>query len=261
MNKISLFLVSLFSFFSVQSQDIPYKVRPITDGAITLSTGIIGLIGYEYILRGKEPLDSSFVVTLSPEDVNKFDRGATQYFNNVVPFDDIALYTTLLLPASLIADRSIRSQAGKIGLLYLETMGVMGIAYTWGVGFTNRIRPYVYNPNVQLEKKLEEGTKNSFYAGHPAAAATASFFLAKVYHDFHPDSKLTRFLWAGAVVPPATVAYLRYRNGQHFFSDILFGIPLGAFIGIIIPHLHKKKELKNLSIQPLPSGARVSLKF
>lgn len=118
----------------------------------------------------------------------------------------------------------------------------MGIAYTWGVGFTNRIPPFVYNPNVPLEKKLEEGTKSSFYAGHPAAAATASFFLVKVYHDFHPESKFTGFLWAGAIVPPATVGYLRYRNGQHYFSDILFGIPLAAFIGIMIPICIKRKS-------------------
>lgn len=263
--KVLLLLISLqlsFNFSKAQSTS-PYKTSFKVDAPIIIGSAGLSFLGLK-MLRKKEYLDSAFVATLTPEDVNSFDRGAARNYSETSGFySDLALFSSFLVPVSLIVDKEIRSDALQIGVLYLETMGIMANAYTWGVSFTKRIRPYVYNPEAPFEKKLGRGTTNSFYAGHPAAAAAATFFAAKVFSDYHPNSRLRPYIWAGALVPPAIVAYYRYADGQHFPTDILVGIPLGAAIGIIVPHLHKRKNSK-VSLIPVHSyysGLVLNIKF
>ena len=57
-------------------------------------------------------------------------------------------------------------------------------------------------------------------------------------------------LWTAASVPPALVGYFRYRNGQHFPTDIIAGLPIGVALGILIPEIHKRKKDSNISIIP-----------
>ena len=66
-------------------------------------------------------------------------------------------------------------------------MSITGLLYTGSVYITNRYRPYVYSSESTIEQR--GGAKNSFYAGHVALVATSTFFMAKVYGDYHPDSK------------------------------------------------------------------------
>ena len=55
-------------------------------------------------------------------------------------------------------------------------------------------------------------------------------------------------LWSGAVLIPATAAYLRVQSGKHFPTDVMAGYAVGAAIGWLVPHLHKTKT--PLSIAP-----------
>ena len=246
-----IILAHIFCSQSVAQSGGPYKLRLGIDLPVT-----VGLAGASYFglqhLRDKKRIDSALVASLTPDDVNKFDRGATRQNSKTSGTNsNIALYSSFLLPLVIIADKSIRSDALKIGALYLETMSVMANAYTWGVSSTKRIRPYVYNPDVPWKQRTGRGAYNSFFAGHPASAAASTFFAAKVFSDYHPHSRLRPYIWVAAVIPPSIIGYYRYRQGQHFPTDILVGIPLGAVIGIIIPHLHKKSNKTNLSIYPV----------
>jgi membrane-associated phospholipid phosphatase len=49
---------------------------------------------------------------------------------------------------------------------------------------------------------------------------------------------------------------MRHRAGQHFPSDILLGITQGTLTGILVPHFHKNKLIKdpNLSLMPYSDG-------
>lgn len=253
MKKVFCFLTLFTLLLPVYPQG-PYKLNPWIDIPVTVGGAGLSFLGLRY-LRDKPYLDSAYVASLKPEDINRFDRGATRHNGkNDGLYSDIALFSSFALPLFLVSDKEIRSDALKVGFLYVETMAIMANAYVWGVGTTNRKRPYVYNPDVPFEKKLKRGTTNSFFAGHPAAAAASTFFFAKVFSDYHPESKLKNIFWATAVIPPAIVAYYRYKDGQHFPTDILVGIPLGAAIGIIVPHLHKVKNKSNLSVYPSPGG-------
>jgi membrane-associated phospholipid phosphatase len=261
MKKIISFIIFYRLFIPVFSQD-PYKLKGLIDGPIIIGGMASSYVGLEYYLKEKPHLDSAFVAGLKPTDINRFDRGATKYFDGKAnrTYADAALFSSFAIPLFLTADKAIRSDALKVGILYAETMTIMANVYVWGVGTSTRIRPYVYNPEVPLSSKLGSRTRDSFFAGHPAAAAASTFFFAKVFSDYHPDSKLRYVFWSAAVIPPSIVAYFRYKEGQHFPTDILAGIPIGAAIGILVPHCHKIKN-KNVSLFPTPGGVGMKYKL
>lgn len=260
--KKTVFLIFFLYAFTTPGQS-PYKLKPAIDFPVTVALMPLNLAGLR-ALRDKPHLDSAEVAGLRPEDVNKFDRGATHNFSHsrYSKFSDAALFISLGAPFLMAINKNVRKDALKIGFLYIETMALMGNAYVWGVSAFHRKRPYVYNPDIPLREKLGRGTTNSFFAGHPAAAACAAFFAAKVFNDCNPDSKLRKVFWGAAVIPPAIVGYLRYKDGQHFPTDILTGIPIGAAIGILVPHLHKvSRKSETTDFFPYPGGLGMIHRF
>jgi len=242
-----LLLINIFNLSFAQT--CPYRVRAIDVISIPVAGGL-SYLGLKE-LRAKPRLDSAYVVTLSPEDVNAFDRGAARNNQSIAgTYSDAALYTAIALPFLTLVDKNIRHDGLKIITLYFETMGAMGVIYTWGVSQTRRKRPYVYNSEVEMEKRTGKGALNSFFAGHPAAAAASTFFAAKVLHDYYPDMKHEWIIWTAASIPPALVGYFRYQNGQHFPTDIIAGLPIGIALGILIPEIHKRRKDSNVSIIP-----------
>jgi membrane-associated phospholipid phosphatase len=227
----------------------PWVTYPII--GVGLVTNYFGI----QFLKSKPGIDPALLTTYGPEDVNAFDRGATRQHTADKAYRDMKISDWLLngsfvLPLALLADKNIKSDALKVGVILLESSAIMANAYSWGVGHVNRIRPYVFNPQEDPLRRIRRGSFNSFYGGHAAASAMATFFAVKVYHDYNPGSKLTPWLYGVALIPPAAVAYFRYTSGMHFPSDLIVGIAAGAFIGTIVPHLHKAKN-NGLSIYPV----------
>lgn len=163
---------------------------------------------------------------------------------------DISLAGTFIFPGLLIIDKHVRKDALKVGIVFLTTMSIMSNVYSWGVGHIDKYRPYVYNPEESFTRRMRNGSRNSFYGGHAAAAASVSYFAVKVFHDYHPGHKLTPWLFGAAILPPAIVGYYRYKAGMHFPSDMIAGIAFGAALGIVIPQLHKPRY-KNISLYPI----------
>lgn len=230
-----------------------YRVKPWIDVPI-IAVGLVSNYFGVRVLKGKKGLDSATAVSLTPEHINKFDRGASlqdpAYAKTAMKLSDVALTGTFIFPALLALDKNVRHDGLKVGVVFLTTMSAMSNVYSWGVGHIDKYRPYVYNPNESLSRRMRRGSRNSFYGGHAAAAASVSFFAAKVFHDYHPGHKLTPYLFGAALIPPAVVGYYRYKAGMHFPTDLLAGIGVGAAIGIIVPQLHKPRH-KNISFYPL----------
>ena len=138
-----------------------------------------------------------------------------------------------------------------MALLYLESMSVTGLLYTGSVFINDRYRPYAYNPNVPMSKRVRGGAKNSFFAGHVALVGTSTFFMAKVYSDYHPESKMRWVFFGLAGLATGTTGYLRYKAGEHFVSDVIIGTMVGTLSGVLIPHWHKNKKANDrLSLVP-----------
>ena len=109
-------------------------------------------------------------------------------------------------------------------------------------------RPCLYDPEGGNGRSGKIAT-NSFFAGH--TAHTVTFFAAKVFYDFNPDSPAQPFVWGAAALVPAAVAYYRIEAGKYFLTDNLVGYAVGATVGVLVPQLHKKAGRSGLYLLPV----------
>ncbi|TMI91467.1 MAG: phosphatase PAP2 family protein [Bacteroidetes bacterium] len=233
-----------------------YKLKPSAD--IPVFAVGAGWSAYAFTkIYSKEHSSEETILSLDVNDINGFDRWAVRPYDEAIdkasyyPF-----YASTLLPFLFLTGKETSKDFFKLSFLYLETMSITGFLYTGSVYVTNRYRPYAYSSETEMPQRTRGGAKNSFYAGHVALVATSTFFMAKVYSDYHPDSKAKWVFYTIASAATAATAYMRHAAGQHFPSDILLGITQGTLTGILVPHFHKNKIIKdpNLSIMPYTNG-------
>lgn len=193
-----------------------------------------------FLKKNKPVLNETQLNQLNKADIWKVDRFACNNWNpKIAKASDVLMFGSMVLPALLLINKPARNEAGKISLLYFETLLL-------NAGITNltkeifkRKRPYTYNANAPLSKKMERDATSSFFSGHTSFAASSSFFLAKVYADTNPNSKWKPVVWTSAAIIPLTTGIFRVAAGKHFPTDILVGYLVGAATGIFVPHLHK----------------------
>lgn len=233
-----------------------YKITWKADAPVTgagLGLTVLGL----HFVQNKDYLDSAQLAGKMRSDIPGFDRGNAGFYsesandNSYYPF-----FAGFAMPVIfMVADKTERHQAGKIFVMYTESLAITSALYTLSAGLVDRSRPLVYRDedgdiNAPYEKRVSKNSQRSFYAGHVAATASASFFAAKVFNDLHPDSKLKPYVWAVSAALPVVTAYYRYEAGQHFLSDCILGYVIGAGTGILVPQLHKNKNFNRVSISP-----------
>ena len=237
---------------------------PVTGAGIALS--VLGL----HFIQNKDSLTTAEANAKRRSDVPSFDRGNAGFYsekdNNAsyVPF-----FAGFAMPLIFVAaDKTERQQAGKILVMYTESLAITSTLYTLSAGLIDRSRPLVYpdkngNFKADIGKRTSNNSQRSFYAGHVAATASASFFAAKIYSDLHPDSKFKPYVWVIAAALPAVTAYYRYEAGEHFLSDCILGYAVGAASGILVPELHKSKKFDRVTISPAiwPQAKGVSLVY
>ncbi len=208
------------------------------------------------------------VLGLDRAQVNEFDRIATyQYSAGAQEASDMLRWASRLMPVVLLADRDMRGDAVMLAMLAAQAMVVNnGITSLTKSGF-GRTRPYVYNELVAVDDKLTPGAKRSFISGHTSNTAAMSFFTAKVFADYHPDSKWRPFVWAAAAALPAATGYMRVKAGKHYPTDVLAGYAVGALSGYLVPQLHKvirnrpAGRGKDLDLQVGMTGASLRYQF
>ncbi|RAU83928.1 phosphatase PAP2 family protein [Pontibacter arcticus] len=250
-----LSLITIFTQHTFAQDDSPYKTSVKVDLPI-IAAGM-GLSYYGLtLMQDKDGLSEVEAANLNKNDVNGFDRFSAGYHSERAnTISDYPFYGSFVaVPVLTLLNENMRGKAGQIFGLYVETMAITGALFTMTNGNVVRNRPLTYSPEVDYSEKNSSNAQNSFYAGHTAAAATASFFAAKVFHDFNPDSPMRPFVWAAAATVPAVVGYARLKAGKHFLSDNLLGYGIGAAVGILVPQLHKKSNKTNLSLFPVSGG-------
>lgn len=252
-----------------EDENTPYKVnRKIEIPATALLMGTY-LLGLEWV-NNKPPLTVEEVESLNADDIWWFDRKATQqdpaFREESHTTSDLIMKASVALPAFLIIDKDIRHDWLNVLTLYGEAHAASGNMYVLTTALYDRIRPFAYHTEIPTGDKLGEGTKNSFFSGHTSTTAVSTFFFAKVISDFHPGLGNKKYLiFAGALIPPIIVGYYRYKAMKHFPTDVIVGLTVGASAGILIPHLHKKKESEaGFSFLPFAgpvNGLRVTYRF
>jgi membrane-associated phospholipid phosphatase len=268
---LSLVASGLFGQKSKDKREKVYKMNYWVDVPVTAGLFATYYFGLEALTRKTNP-DSAQVVALNKEDIWWFDRVALyQDVNTFVDsrnVSDYGLRIAGIMPFFLLIDRRIRRDWYDFILLYLETQSVAQNLYLLGGPlFTERIRPFAYYDELSVPARTGDGTTDSWFSGHTSTTATASFFMAKVVSDYHPElGKKKWWLFAAALIPPAFVGVYRIRALKHFPTDVIMGTAVGAAVGILIPHFHKMamKKNKNLSVVPFTggySGLAMSYKF
>lgn len=237
-----------------------YKWDPVKDPAI-MAGGILTWGTGKYLKSNSEKISMEDLQFRNPQNIWLFDRStADNYSESADQISDILLYSTMALPFVHYSGKVCRDQGLIIGAMALETFFITDGITNITKALIKRYRPYTYNQELPVEEKLSSSARYSFVSGHTSNTAAFGFFTAKVYSDLYPDSKWKPLIWTiGAGVPAAT-AYLRYKAGKHFPTDVIAGYALGASIGYLIPHLHKINN-EERSIHLAPSSGGIVLHF
>jgi membrane-associated phospholipid phosphatase len=227
-------------------------------------------------LKSKPKLTSeelAFVNTDQQKNlINSIDRWALNQntsqrdlYTNISDYGEIVIF---LLPSLLIIDKKIRRDWFDILLMYVEGHTITFSFYNYsplGPTFQNRLRPFVYysTPEITDDYRMNNNnSRNSFFSGHVGSCAYSTFFMAKVYCDYHPELGAKKYLlYLAASVPPAIIGFARVKSLAHFPSDVAVGFGLGAVIGIVIPELHKNRRFNDFSLGMFtsPDGMGVSV--
>ncbi|HYE54010.1 MAG TPA: phosphatase PAP2 family protein, partial [Chitinophagaceae bacterium] len=213
-----------------------YRIKPAVDLPIIAGTTAWAIHGFK-VIYDKPSSPEARILSLNKGNISKFDRSNAGYYSeSSEKTSDLFFYGSMPLPLLLMLDADIRKDAGNILLMYWETMGVLGIFYTGSAYVVDRYRPFVYGNEAPMHERTSGNAKNSFIGGHPALVATSTFFVAKVFSDYHKDSKIKWVFYTLASGATLATAYLRYDAGKHFKSDLIAGTAIGTAVGILVPH-------------------------
>ena len=227
----------------------PYEISWKKDGVLA-GSGLAALTVGFVVSSEVTPLTEEEIQALSPDDVNAFDRPATNnYSESADHASDVAVWTCLALPATALFSSRMRDDVGTIALMYAETMLLSNGITQIVKGTMTRTRPFVYNPAAPPAQKTDPDARKSFYSSHTANAFAAAAFFATVYGDYFPDSKWEPYVWAGSMLAAASAGYFRVEAGRHFPSDVLVGAGVGLAIGLLVPHWHRRGE-QQLNLAP-----------
>jgi len=234
-------LLSIAPFVAhAQQAPSPYRTPLAVDAPITGTLLLAAGTGY-YLMQQKHGPSLQEQARLNPKRIPVFDRSAAgNYSAQAQQTGNVLCFGSLLAAPGLLAlDNGVRGRYGQVLGLYLQAEALTDALFTMSAGTIERYRPLVYSADTPDQVRSGDNTSESFFAGHTAHTATATFFAAKVYHDFHPGSAAGPWVWGAAAAIPALVACTRTEAGKHFLSDNLVGYAVGAASGILVPQLHK----------------------
>ncbi|MEM7103603.1 MAG: phosphatase PAP2 family protein [Bacteroidota bacterium] len=242
-----LFIWLIPQISAAQKEQSPYRLSYQADIPIVFTSLAFELGGIS-LTQKIMPLTEMDIADLDPMDINPFDRGVTGFFNeSIADVSDWFLNTAPLYPVIFVlADNKMRKDFLVLGALTAETLFMTEALVRFSKGAFKRTRPLVYNPDVPYSPfKDGKGAKVSFFSGHTAMVSSMSFFSARLFADYHPDSKWRYVVWGLAAAVPATVAGMRVAAGKHFYTDVIAGYLIGGAVGYFIPTIHKKVAQKH----------------
>jgi membrane-associated phospholipid phosphatase len=228
---------------------------PVAGAAIVLSSMAFKALDERARITPSEAL------ALDANDINAFDRPTAlmdpSNFQQNADRGDFFLNFSVASPALLALDKKIRKDWLDLLTLYLAAQAFDNMLYFTAILAVQRPRPLAYNPHLDSMGRSGVGMKKSFFSGHVSFSATGTFFLVKVYTDYHGIKGFKRvLLYSLAAVPPLVTGYYRVQAGRHFKTDVIMGLIAGGTSGILVPELFKRKDKKAVVFSPfyVPGG-------
>jgi membrane-associated phospholipid phosphatase len=274
MKKVFIFFISLFILKKSGAQDsvnlvrednlkitsinqtgettsrYPYKTSFKKDAPVIAIAFGLTYLGNN-LIKNEKPLTVAELANKTKDKVPFFDRGNAGFYSDKINKDSyIPFLGSFAMPLIMILNKNESRNASYILVMYIESLSITSALFTMAAGTIHRSRPLVYGTIAPTDQRINKNNQRSFFAGHTAATASATFFAAKVFQDINPDSKAKPIVWIVAAAVPAVVGYMRYKSGFHFLSDNLLGYVVGAASGLLIPEWHKSKAHKNLTFVP-----------
>ncbi|HYV91825.1 MAG TPA: phosphatase PAP2 family protein [Chitinophagales bacterium] len=227
----------------------PYHVNYWLSGSIIVAGNVGNVLAINRI-KNKPVITDAEISSLNTTDLTGLDRWALKQDpllrDHHDRMSDDVITSTIILPFVLVLNKDIRHDWVNLLLMYAEAHAVVATIYNYsflGPTFQNKFRPIVYYDSVPIGIRENGNNRNSFYSGHVATAAVATFMMTKIYCDFHPEIGAKKYLlYTAATLPPLAISYLRVKALKHFPSDNLVGLGVGAVCGIAIPALHRVKS-------------------
>ena len=225
----------------------PYRIDWRTDAFIAPAGAGI-LVGAYVADRNKPAATSGSYKTQNLGRVNRYVVKPIQHAPALA--SDVFLYGSLAAPGLLMIDRDVRRDK-SFYLMWAEVMLLNSGFTALSKSVFDSPRPYAY-ANSPADAEALEGKEplRSFFSGHTSMPAASLFFMAKVYHDYHPHSKWRYAMWATAATVPAVTGFLRVRAGKHFPADVATGYVIGAATGYFVPWVHKRVQQRMQAKQP-----------
>jgi undecaprenyl-diphosphatase len=144
-------------------------------------------------------------------------------------------------------------------ILYAESLAVTG-AFTEATKIgVRRPRPIDYaNCGTPAQAQTPECTTNtdlqlSFFSGH--ASATGAVTGTATYLAFARSGWRSPRPWITLGVGTALTAFVSYervRAGEHFPTDVIMGSLVGAGIGVLVPHFHRRPHYHDQELEAPP---------
>lgn len=245
-----LILLLKLPLFGQQDSSSIYRFNKAVDFTLSSSSLSMGLI-YQLSDQMTRPMSIAAIQKLDRGHIPDFDRFAVENWSpNAALISDVFLYGAVMLPFGLLLHKKVRKDWSKFALIYAECFLMNASMTALCKNIIKRPRPFMYNPDLSLDLKRTNNGQYSFFSGHTSTVACMSFMTAKIFQDYHPQPGIKPLVWTLAAILPAITGYLRVDAGKHFLSDVLVGYAFGAFVGILIPSLHKvKKKRSDLKVQ------------
>ncbi len=212
----------------------------------------IGSLGFGFLTNSNiKPLTVDQINALDRNRIHPFDRGTVNHqdawANDV---SNIGVISIMASPMILFSSKHVQKDWQTIACMYGEVIGLGITLPNLTKNTVQRIRPFVYNPDTDVTKKMELDAQRSFFSGHTCLAFSSAVFLSSVYSAYYPKSKWKPIIWGGSLLAASTVGYMRYQSGNHFPTDILVGAAVGTGIGCLVPLLHKSTHSTKLTFIP-----------
>ena len=224
----------------------PYYVNYWVTGTICGVGILVNSTGISNVMHKKD-LTQSEMAGINRRALNGFDSWALNLDPNQVKtyngYSNNINMALIASPTLLLFDKNIRHDWLDILLMYTEVTFITSNFFNYsflGPSYQSRFRPITYYNQLSYEERRTGNNRNSFYSGHVASAAAITFFMAKVYCDYNPQIGNNKYLiYAAAAVPPLITGYFRVKSLNHFPSDAMVGLAIGALMGIVIPEFHR----------------------